>query len=860
MDHPLVQFKQYCVEINEILLLVAEWWIAQHTTCTVNQCHTITNQKKNDPYTDFIMNPWWDVVTSDLISQHGGFGEAVALQTQLQQVCQHAADLFNHAMMFVSSSSEISSTTTSKFPIPSISAHDIAIRIGACEQNAMGIRQRSPLCRDIILDASLRKRRHVDIIHCLEDAGFIGEEEDDDDDDDDNSNNYEDDDATPQEINDTTIGIAGNQNTEKTERDPSEEEEEVWDYSVEEITAFLANLHMDEDGSGRDLESLSLKKKKDSQPIETNAPNEDGDDLDKLFPPLDGTAMYSRICKMNHSCDPNVVVVYPRRAGWGSQYPLTAFCIAIKDIRAGDELTISYIDPEQTYADRQAALANYGFRCRCSRCILEEEKNSVEETPSDTNKMKEHVAEDELLFGSESENEETDDEKVPATEDGAEAKLQERLERLDTLSNQAKIGALPPSFLGPLSVFLMQTSKSCFETADEWKHNHIPKLLKQCLEGIQERDYELCKIVGSDLESMLFEILKIDGQWPSVGYREAYWCATITTAVARAHNFHFLKALCFIDKGIILGLPRNDDRIDKFIDYVELHASSMYTGPYPPHYSSVILPDYCEQSWIIEVTSKGLSKPLKFPVEESNKMLSFTEFEVQYLSKSRPVVIRSLAANWLATKKWRSLDYFSREHGHRLVPVEHGSMMSCNMKEEIMPYRHFVDRFLRPSFGKKCWSLQESIDQVQHVAYVAQHPLLTQMSALQCDVNMVPDLCGPDGPTNVNFWMGTGGTRTPLHYDTYENIFVQLVGSKYIRLYGPEETQNLYVSKKSDFGMQGNLSDLDCEREDDEKHPAAKLARYTEVLLKPGDVLFIPSKTWHYVRSLTTSISVNYWF
>jgi lysine-specific demethylase 8 len=406
----------------------------------------------------------------------------------------------------------------------------------------------------------------------------------------------------------------------------------------------------------------------------------------------------------------------------------------------------------------------------------------------------------------------------------------------------------------------MQMSMSCLATVDEWKHDDIPKLLKQCLEGVQERDYGLCKIVGSDLESMLFEILNRDGQWPSVGYREAYWCSTITAAVARAHDFHFLESMCFIDKGLILGLPRSDHRIGKFIDYVELHASSMYAGPYPPHYSPVVLPDYREHSWIIELTSKGLSQPILFPAEESDEMISFSEFEVEYVSKSKPVVIRSFAANWLATKKWQHLDYFSREYGHRLVPVEQGSMMTCNMKEEMMPLRHFIDKFLLPSSGKICWSLQESIDQVQQVAYVAQHPLLTQISALQRDINTVPDLCGPDGPTNVNFWMGTGGTRTPLHYDTYENLFVQLVGSKYIRLYGPEETQNLYVSSKSKFRLQGNMSDLDCEREDVEKHPLAKIARYYEVLLQPGDALFIPSKTWHYVRSLTTSISVNFWF
>ena len=39
-----------------------------------------------------------------------------------------------------------------------------------------------------------------------------------------------------------------------------------------------------------------------------------------------------------------------------------------------------------------------------------------------------------------------------------------------------------------------------------------------------------------------------------------------------------------------------------------------------------------------------------------------------------------------------------------------------------------------------------------------------------------------------------------------------------------------------------------------------KGAEYVEGVLGPGDMLFIPKSVWHYVRSLTTSVSVNFWF
>jgi lysine-specific demethylase 8 len=43
-------------------------------------------------------------------------------------------------------------------------------------------------------------------------------------------------------------------------------------------------------------------------------------------------------------------------------------------------------------------------------------------------------------------------------------------------------------------------------------------------------------------------------------------------------------------------------------------------------------------------------------------------------------------------------------------------------------------------------------------------------------------------------------------------------------------------------------------------YPAFAAATYAELVLAPGDVLFIPAGHWHYVRSLETSFSVSFWW
>lgn len=210
----------------------------------------------------------------------------------------------------------------------------------------------------------------------------------------------------------------------------------------------------------------------------------------------------------------------------------------------------------------------------------------------------------------------------------------------------------------------------------------------------------------------------------------------------------------------------------------------------------------------------------------------------------------------------RDFGWWVEHYGYRVVPIEVGSM-STGMSEKILTLREFVETYLEPSVERGLWSLEDSClaAQTQHVAYLAQHAMLDQMPSLCEGVNIkAPNLCGEGGPTQVNVWMGTGGTRTPLHFDTYDNWLVQLVGVKYVRIYARDETKNLYVSKDASYASQGNMSDLECELEDYNDHPLAKTARYQEVVLFPGDCLFLPAGCWHYVRSLSTSISINFWF
>jgi lysine-specific demethylase 8 len=56
------------------------------------------------------------------------------------------------------------------------------------------------------------------------------------------------------------------------------------------------------------------------------------------------------------------------------------------------------------------------------------------------------------------------------------------------------------------------------------------------------------------------------------------------------------------------------------------------------------------------------------------------------------------------------------------------------------------------------------------------------------------------------------------------------------------------------------ISLVAVEAPDFQLFPLFARAKYAETVLGPGDMLFIPKGTWHHVRSLTTSFSINFWW
>jgi hypothetical protein len=116
------------------------------------------------------------------------------------------------------------------------------------------------------------------------------------------------------------------------------------------------------------------------------------------------------------------------------------------------------------------------------------------------------------------------------------------------------------------------------------------------------------------------------------------------------------------------------------------------------------------------------------------------------------------------------------------------------------------------------------------------------------DLVLPPELFGPSpSPARMGLWIGPAGTHTPLHHDGDDSMFCQVLGRKRVRLAPPESLALLDRSR-------GVYSHWDPR---DEGELEAGPERLLELVLAPGEALFIPSGWWHQLDALDPSISVS---
>ncbi len=220
--------------------------------------------------------------------------------------------------------------------------------------------------------------------------------------------------------------------------------------------------------------------------------------------------------------------------------------------------------------------------------------------------------------------------------------------------------------------------------------------------------------------------------------------------------------------------------------------------------------------------------------------LSAEAFYQRYVATSTPVILARLAEDWPALTRW-SPRFFAERFGDVEVTMtderESDPWYDARTAEHSHPIR-----------------MRDYVARVEAAGAAETNDfyLVAQNRNLEKDglAALLDDVSFPEGYLDMTrvrggsaLWFGPAGTVTPLHHDCSNILFTQVYGEKRVRLVSPTE-ERLFSGALSMYAT------IDLESLED------VLVR--EVVLAPGETLFIPVGWWHEVRALSVSISLAF--
>jgi len=277
--------------------------------------------------------------------------------------------------------------------------------------------------------------------------------------------------------------------------------------------------------------------------------------------------------------------------------------------------------------------------------------------------------------------------------------------------------------------------------------------------------------------------------------------------------------------------------------------------PAPPAVSAVVqraARDLAKREWLLEAMERQRALAPRAVAIERRAGLSRQEFLETYYAPGRPVILTGEMADWPALARWTP-DYMKRVVGSGPVAFQDGRNRSGDFERAKdthrveAPFDVFMDRISRPGAGNDAYLT--AYNSSANASALA--PLWSDLGLLDKFLTR-PSARAPESAGMM--WIGPAGTFTPLHHDLTNNFIAQVVGRKRIKLAPASEVGRLY----NDAYVFSEIADLEDPRLDRARFGRLQGARLYDLVLEPGDILFVPLAWWHQVKSTAFSVTITY--
>jgi hypothetical protein len=246
-----------------------------------------------------------------------------------------------------------------------------------------------------------------------------------------------------------------------------------------------------------------------------------------------------------------------------------------------------------------------------------------------------------------------------------------------------------------------------------------------------------------------------------------------------------------------------------------------------------------------KLAKEGRSIGQRIEVQRINN-LSEKDFVSFYLKKQIPVIFNQEASSWGCCSNW-NLDLIKNK-----FPEKEFNVIEWPDQSQEGAARDKISRKITGS------DFVNSIREGKNL-YLRVCPILEEEPALLADINqnwlnrMQRCLFG----VAYSSFISSGGVEAPVHNESTSFFYIMAEGEKKWTLYNANSFLLLGIEPER---LAYNYSNINLKQINFEKYPGADLLDRYECLLKKGDILFVPSWTWHYVETLKESWGLSYKF
>ncbi len=256
-----------------------------------------------------------------------------------------------------------------------------------------------------------------------------------------------------------------------------------------------------------------------------------------------------------------------------------------------------------------------------------------------------------------------------------------------------------------------------------------------------------------------------------------------------------------------------------------------------------------KREWLLEALERQRDLAPGLTTIERRSGLSTEEFLERYYAANRPVILTGEMADWPALARWTP-DYLKTAIGARPIEFQGGRVgdrqfeLNKDAHRQEAPFDVFIDQIQRPGAGNDAYLTAYNSERNADV-----------LSGLHGDLGFLDKFLDRQAAVpHGMMWIGPAGTVTSLHHDLTNNFIAQIVGRKRVRLAPAAEVGKIY-NVRHVFSEIPDLEDPDI---DLARHPRLAGLRFYDVLLAPGEILFMPLGWWHQVKSLDFSVTITF--